>query len=246
MIRFIAYTIIFLSLVIGGGSLLLFYAFIIFGPFTFIRFDISELNSLVFDGLLSLLFFIQHSGMIRGSFRTWLSLSIPRYYHSAIYSIASGVALIVMVLFWQTSPTIIYQIHGILQVIPWAITILAILGFIWGVRALGAFDPFGKIPIIVQLRGEQLQTSDCVIKGPYLWVRHPLYFYMLVLIWSTPELRVDRLLFNVLWTVWVILGTYLEERDLVTEFGDKYRQYQKIVPMLIPWRGPVGRNLNGS
>jgi protein-S-isoprenylcysteine O-methyltransferase Ste14 len=43
--------------------------------------------------------------------------------------------------------------------------------------------------------------------------------------------------------VWIILGSYLEEKDLVTEFGERYRHYQKTVPMLLPWRGPVGRGL---
>lgn len=246
MNRFIAYTVIVLSIVIGGGSLLIFGAFVINGPFTIIRFDTSEVQSLLWDGVLAILFFVQHSGMIRRSFQTWLSFVIPRYYHSAIYSIVSGIVLIAMVLFWQTSPTILFRIHGPFQLVPRVISLLAIAGFIWGVRALGAFDPFGKLPIIFHLHGKQPQPSNCIIKGPYLWVRHPLYFYMLVLIWSTHEVTLDRLLFSVLWTIWIILGTYLEERDLVTEFGDRYRQYQKTVPMLIPWRGPVGRERNSS
>ena len=71
---------------------------------------------------------------------------------------------------------------------------------------------------------------------------------MLLLIWSAPDVSSDRLLFNVLWTLWVILGSYLEERDLVAEFGEKYRQYQKTVPMLLPWRflrGAAGRHRAG-
>jgi len=59
---------------------------------------------------------------------------------------------------------------------------------------------------------------------------------MLVLIWSGPDVSSDRLLFNVLWTLWVVLGSYLEEKDLVAAFGEKYRHYQKTVPMLLPWR----------
>ena len=69
-------------------------------------------------------------------------------------------------------------------------------------------------------------------------LRHPLYFFVLLLIWSCPDLTVDRLLFNVLWTAWIFVGTCLEERDLVAEFGDAYRRYQESVPMLIPWRRP--------
>ena len=46
----------------------------------------------------------------------------------------------------------------------------------------------------------------------------------------------DRLLFNVLWSAWVFVGTMLEERDLVRTFGEPYREYQRRVPMLLPLR----------
>ncbi len=243
MNRFAAYCVIILSTVLGGGSLLLFGAFLIAGPFTIIRFDVSEGQVLIWNGALSMFFFIQHSGMIRAAFRTWLSSTIPRYYHPATYSIVSGIALITVVLLWQTSQTVLFRIQGPLQVLPRAISLLAIAGFIWGVLALGTFDAYGRIPIVVHLRGKQLRPPEFVLRGPYLWVRHPLYFFMLVLIWSTPHMTSDRLLFNVLWTFWIVLGTYLEEKDVVAEFGDRYRAYQKTVPMLLPWRGPIGREL---
>ena len=243
MNRFAASCVIVLSTVLGGGSLLLFGAFLIAGPFTIIRFDVSEGQALVWNGSLSMLFFIQHSGMIRATFRNWLSSAVPSHYHPATYSIASGIVLTTMVLLWQTSQTVLFRIQGPLEALPRAISLLAIGGFIWGVRALRTLDAFGRIPIVVHLRGKQLRPPDFVLRGPYLWVRHPLYFFMLVLIWSTPNMTSDRLLFNVLWTFWIVLGSYLEEKDIVAEFGERYRDYQKTVPMLLPWRGPVGRAL---
>jgi hypothetical protein len=57
-----------------------------------------------------------------------------------------------------------------------------------------------------------------------------------MLIWTSPDVTAERLLFNVLWTAWVIIGTLLEERDLVAEFGGEFREYQRRVPMLVPWR----------
>lgn len=243
MDRIAAYFVIVLSVVLGGGSLLLFGAFLIAGPFTIIRFDASEGQVLAWNGALSLLFFIQHSGMIRGSFRNWLASAIPRLYHPATYSIASGIVLTMTVLLWQTSQTVLFRIQGPLEVLPRAISILAIAGFVWGVRALGTFDAFGRIPIVVHLRGRQLRPPDFVLRGPYLWVRHPLYFFTLVLIWSAPNVTLDRLLLNVLWTLWIVLGSYLEEKDAVVGFGERYRDYQRTVPMLLPWRGAVGRAL---
>jgi protein-S-isoprenylcysteine O-methyltransferase Ste14 len=54
------------------------------------------------------------------------------------------------------------------------------------------------------------------------------------MIWSCPDLTADRLLFNVLWTAWIITATFLEERDLVELFGEDYRMYQRLIPMLLP------------
>jgi protein-S-isoprenylcysteine O-methyltransferase Ste14 len=227
-----------LAVVMGGGSLLLFGVFLIIGPITIVRFDASEYQVLLWDGLLSILFFIQHSGMIRTSFHNRLAPIIPRHYHPSTYAIASGIALTAVVLLWQPSQTVIYQTKGLVRLLARAISVLAIIGFSWGVRALGNFDTFGLVPIKVHLRSKQLRPPNFVLRGPYLWIRHPLYFFMLVLIWSAPDVSLDRLLFNVLWTLWIVVGSYLEERDLVAEFGERYRDYQKTVPMLFPWRSP--------
>jgi methanethiol S-methyltransferase len=66
---------------------------------------------------------------------------------------------------------------------------------------------------------------------------------MIVIFWSSPVLTTDRVLFNVLWTIWVVTGAILEERNLADAFGGVYRDYQQTVPLLIP-RGlrPAYRN----
>ena len=40
---------------------------------------------------------------------------------------------------------------------------------------------------------------------------------------------------NMVLTAYIIVGTILEEKKLVLEFGDTYIKYQKEVPMLIPF-----------
>jgi protein-S-isoprenylcysteine O-methyltransferase Ste14 len=67
-------------------------------------------------------------------------------------------------------------------------------------------------------------------------VRHPFYAAAILMIWACPVITLDRLLFDVLWTCWIVAGARLEERDLVAEYGDTYRAYRGEVPMLVPWR----------
>ena len=43
----------------------------------------------------------------------------------------------------------------------------------------------------------------------------------------------------VMWTAWICVASLLEERDLIAEFGDRYRRYREQVPILIPWKGWV-------
>ena len=69
-----------------------------------------------------------------------------------------------------------------------------------------------------------VSSEDCTIR-----IRN-----MIIVFWSAPLLTMDRLLFNILWTIWVVAATFLEEQDLADDFGQAYRDYQAKVPMLVP------------
>lgn len=235
--RLIAKSIMFIAPLMGRASMLLFVFFLFFGSLRIITIELSELTVFFWNGTLSILFFIQHSIMIRRSFRNQLANYIPSHYNEAVFTIVSSIVLTVVVLFWQPSMTVLYELHGFLRLVARSIFFIAIAVIGWGVYALKSFDPFGRIPIRVYLRGKPPRSQKFAVFGPYLWVRHPLYFFVLLLIWSSPDLTLDRIILNSLWTLWIIIGTILEERDLVSDFGDKYRQYQGQVPMLIPWKG---------
>jgi protein-S-isoprenylcysteine O-methyltransferase Ste14 len=66
-------------------------------------------------------------------------------------------------------------------------------------------------------------------------IRHPWYAGAIIVVWAR-GLTVSTLITNIILTVYLIVGTYLEERKLVMEYGDKYRSYQDKVSMFIPYR----------
>jgi methanethiol S-methyltransferase len=225
-----------LAVTVGGGSLFLFAVFLFLGPPQLFTTAWPDGWVLAWNVLLSLVFFTQHSGMLRGNFRIRLGRIIASHYHGALYAILSGIALIVLVVLWQPSATVWYSLTGPPRWLLRGLFFLALGGFVWGAQALRLFDPFGLAAIRAHLSGKQLPPPEFVVRGPYLWVRHPLYLFSILLIWSCPEMTSDRLFFNVLWTLWIYIGTFLEEKDLVASFGDAYRGYQRRVPRLIPAR----------
>lgn len=225
---------------IGAGSLILFYSFLFMGTFTLINFDIGLLPALTLDAVLSLIFFLQHSLLIRKNVRDRLLKIIPDLYYCAFYAITSGAALLIMILFWQRT-VVIASAEGLIYWLLRLSFILSTAGFYWGVKALGTFDPFGVLKIKLTMRNKEPKIAPLAIKGPYRWVRHPLYFFSLIMIWACPDLTYDKLLFNSMWSLWIFIATMLEERDLVREFGSGYREYQKKVPMLIPYKIPENK-----
>lgn len=229
-----AYVVLVVAGIVGCISGIFFLLFLYAGAPDWINLDLSESGNLMFNGALSLSFFLQHSGMIRRSFRKSLSKFIPSHYQGAIYTLASGAVLLVFVIFWQNSGTIFLEADGLFRYFLRVLFFLSILGMFWGSWALRSVDMFGLDPILKKIRTAPIQETLFTIRGPYRWVRHPLYLFMLVLFWSCPELTTDRLLFNIVWTIWVVGATVLEERNLTDDFGDAYRDYQAKVPMLLP------------
>jgi methanethiol S-methyltransferase len=229
---------------LGGGALLGLAVFLFHGSFEVIDLGLGSAELLVWDGLLVLGFSLQHSGMVRRPFRRLLGGLLPEEAFGAFFALASGAVLLTLLLLWQRSSFELVSVQG-----PWrwgfrAAYFLAAGGFAWAARALGGFDPLGVRRVLRRLIGQEKRPMPLVVRGPYRWVRHPIYLFTLVLLWSCPDVTADRLLLNVLWSAWIVAATRLEERDLEAVFGDGYRRYRREVPRLVPIRAkPVAERV---
>ena len=107
--RFTSYFVIGLAGLLGGGTLMLFILFLYVGPLKVVNLGLDVTAALWLNTILCLMFFVQHSVMIRKSFRQWLARFIPEEYDGAFFAIVAGIFLLLLVVFWQQSTYTIAQ-----------------------------------------------------------------------------------------------------------------------------------------
>ena len=89
------------------------------------------------------------------------------------------------------------------------------------------FDKSGKASIITG----STQTGKLSSKGILGAIRHPFYAGLFPLIWAR-DLDISFFIVNIILSIYLIIGTLLEERKLLLEFGDAPDDYQQKVSML--------------
>jgi methanethiol S-methyltransferase len=80
----------------------------------------------------------------------------------------------------------------------------------------------------------QAYRRPLVERGPYARVRHPTYWCMLAILWARSAMTRNALVANVVFTVYLGIASFFEERRLIREFGQAYVDYCRRVPRLFP------------
>ena len=70
--------------------------------------------------------------------------------------------------------------------------------------------------------------------GVLRYIRHPWYAATLCLLWGH-DLDACGLAASLVLTIYVLIGTWLEERKLTAQFGEAYLKYRRDVPAFVPW-----------
>jgi protein-S-isoprenylcysteine O-methyltransferase Ste14 len=88
---------------------------------------------------------------------------------------------------------------------------------------------------IKQLIHPQIERENTlIIKRFYKYIRHPMYFFSLVLLWLIPYMTNLVMAWVIISTVYFLVGSIIEERKMRHTFGEPYVQYQKKVGWFIP------------
>jgi methanethiol S-methyltransferase len=156
-----------------------------------------------------------------------------QFYYRLSYNIISFLSLVPVVFIVASAP------EKVLYIIPfpWFLINLLVEGIlsfllIAGIIQTGISEFIG----VKQLTETKISTSiNLVTNGMYKYVRHPLYLIGLLIIWIFPVMSVSLLVINISLTIYIFIGAYLEEKKLVSDFGQKYVEYVRTTPQFIPF-----------
>lgn len=180
---------------------------------------------------LVLFFGLAHSVMARAGFKRIWTQVVPAAAERSTYVLIASAQLALLAWQWRPIAVPVWTTTGALSVSVRALQVCGWTIALISTYLIDHFELFGLRQAFAS------GTPEPRLRTPLLygWVRHPLYFGMLLAFWSAPSMSAGHLLFSTLFTLYIIIGARHEERDLVRRFGDDYRRYQAAVPMLIPW-----------
>jgi methanethiol S-methyltransferase len=160
-----------------------------------------------------------------------------------IFSLSTLIPLILYSKSPRFQGSILFAWSGNWRIVRYSLVLMAVVLIISGARHYNMSQFIG----LQQIRskrtpGALTQSGDFDITGVLRIVRHPWYVAVFLLIWAS-DLNVGTIIVNIVLSAYLVIGTLLEERKLVLEFGDKYREYQAKVSMFIPlkWLNQLNR-----
>jgi protein-S-isoprenylcysteine O-methyltransferase Ste14 len=229
-----------MRLVIRGYSLLAYALFV--STFAYFAFFVTErvdagpatapLGAAAIDVGLIAFFGLLHSLMARPRFKQiWTTIVPPAAERSTYVLVASAQ---IALLCWQWRPLASPELFATSGALAASLRALQAAGWVIALASTFAIDHFELFGVRQGLGRETIAPS---FRTPllYRWVRHPLYFGLLLALWSAPTMTAGHVLLAASFTGYLLIGVKYEERDLLRTFGERYRRYQAEVPMLLPF-----------
>ncbi|MFK7983013.1 MAG: isoprenylcysteine carboxylmethyltransferase family protein [Saprospiraceae bacterium] len=176
-------------------------------------------------------YYLLHSILADNRVKEKLYTLLPVRYYRLFFNVLSIVLLVVLLTsFKQLSSPVLFD------ALPLVGAILMGLGGLLLLLSLRNYD-LGEFSGIHQLNHDGAAPNHALNqKGLNGIVRHPLYTATFLLLWGFflyyPALK--TLCLSGISSLYLIIGTRLEERKLVTVFGEAYLAYQKQVGRFLP------------
>lgn len=170
-----------------------------------------------------------HSLLAAPRIKAWIMSLYGRYLpgYRLAYNLFSLMLFGWVMLAWQ-STTVLFVAPGIWSLFLYGLQFIILwTGFVC-LRQAGMADFLGTNFPARESR-PSFTTSGC-----YGIVRHPLYLLGTVFLLLNPVITTRWIILTLASIPYMIFGALIEERRMSKQLGDRYRQYQRDVPFMIP------------
>jgi protein-S-isoprenylcysteine O-methyltransferase Ste14 len=193
----------------------------------------------LFAVLLWILWCTLHSTLVATTVTNYMrkKLGDRNRFYRVFYNTVSLVTL-VPVVYYSSSirQAPVFRWEGQLVIVKYLLLVTSIYLFIAGGRHYSLAQLLGIHQIKTGRTDRTLSEYDRLdTSGILSMIRHPWYTAGILMVWAT-DLSLLTFLINIVISAYFVIGTILEERKLLLEFGEKYREYQKNVSMFIPYQ----------
>lgn len=195
----------------------------------------------VFLALIWGLYFTLHSVLASNGVKNYFKRRFSAFYpyYRIFYNLIALFLLMPIHIFQKSILPVMLFNTGVLVSVLGGVVMLG--GMVFGALAFRNYSGKEFIGLDFQNENIGLKKGKLNVSGLNKYVRHPLYFATLLIIWGyfliRPTLLV--LVINCVISVYLVVGTKFEEKKLIAEFGEQYVRYKKRVPMLIPFFSPL-------
>ncbi len=191
--------------------------------------------ALAIDLTLLGLFAAQHSIMARPGFKAVWTRIVPPPIERSTYVLISSLLLILLCWKWHAIPSVVWDVSSpALQALLLALFALGWLIVLLSTFMINHFDLFGLRQVYLRMRGVGYTPLGFTQRAFYNFVRHPIMLGFVIAFWATPHMSLGHLVFSIATTAYILIGIFLEERDLMRYHAAQYGPYRARVPMLFP------------
>ena len=203
-------------------------------PFGFLGF--AEFgNPIAVDLLLVAAWGVIHSIMARDSFKVAITKLIPEAAERPTYVLVAGVTSVLLVGLWQPVPGVVWWVtNPIAVILLWGLFAFGWVYLLAATFAINHFDLFGLRQVYLNFRNQPRPPLKFVKNAMYRFSRHPIQTGVLIGVWATPLMTVSQIILSLGFTVYIFVGLWFEEKDLVKDIGEPYEEYRREAGMLLP------------
>lgn len=170
-------------------------------------------------------FALHHTGFARSGLKARLTRVLPPALERACYVWVASLLLIAVCRWWRPVPGVAWGITGPAAALGYLVQATGVALTLYSASRIDVWELAG----LRQVLGRRAPAAPLEVHGPYRWVRHPIYFGWVLIVFGTPTMTMGRLVFAVVSTAYLAVAVPFEERSLTAEFGAAYTRYQQQV-----------------